>query len=276
MDLEAYISRLVQQWQLVDLQPLSHGLAALYVAAATQQSGRPVVLKIGRDSHAIKRECEALKAYKGNGAVRLLDADDNALLLERIMPGRSLRSYFPDHDDEAIDIAFTVMKKLHAAKDYDASVFPTVSTLLSGLEIETDLIPLDMLTTARSLARRLIDTSEAAVLLHGDLHHENILESIQQGWLAIDPHGVIGEPLYDVGAFIRNPIPQLLEYPNPGVLIAHRIERFSHLLHADKYRLQQWNFVQAVLSACWSVQDKESPELWIRVAKMIEKVFPVL
>ena len=31
-------------------------------------------------------------------------------------------------------------------------------------------------------------------MLHGDLHHDNVLTADREPWLAIDPHGVLGDP----------------------------------------------------------------------------------
>src|SRR5690606_26100930 len=42
--------------------------------------------------------------------------------------------------------------------------------------------------------------------LHGDLHHDNIIGDGHGGWLAIDPHGLIGDPVYDVANIFGNPI----------------------------------------------------------------------
>ena len=43
------------------------------------------------------------------------------------------------------------------------------------------------------------------MLIHGDLHHYNILLS-KDSWLAIDPKGVIGPAAYEVGPLLMNPL----------------------------------------------------------------------
>ena len=42
------------------------------------------------------------------------------------------------------------------------------------------------------------------IILHGDLHHDNILQS-DTSWSVIDPHGYIGDPCAEVGPMIFNP-----------------------------------------------------------------------
>jgi streptomycin 6-kinase len=93
------------------------------------------------------------------------------------------------------------------------------------------------------------------VLLHGDLHHHNILSAERQPWLALDPKGVIGEPAYEVGALLRNPFPQILSLPGPGRLLARRVDQLAAELDFDRQRLVGWGIAQAVLAAWWSFED---------------------
>ena len=76
----------------------------------------------------------------------------------------------------------------------------------------------------------------------------------RQPWLAIDPKGVYGEPAYDVGAWLRNPL-DLLQWPQLGQLLAQRVAIFSEMLSLDRQRLVGWGVAQAVLSAWWSYED---------------------
>lgn len=111
------------------------------------------------------------------------------------------------------------------------------------------------------------------VLLHGDLHHGNILASRSKQWLTIDPKGVIGEPEYEVGAFLRNPMSLLTSKDNLENLIKRRIDRISEMTGYDKERITHWGFAQAVLSAIWSFEDHQSG--WknvLKIARTIQKI----
>lgn len=77
------------------------------------------------------------------------------------------------------------------------------------------------------------------MLLHGDLHQDNILLSNNNKWIAIDHKEVIGEPAYEIGAFTRNPIPQLLEQPNIQAIITKRLNIFSKMLNIDRQQLKE-------------------------------------
>jgi streptomycin 6-kinase len=87
------------------------------------------------------------------------------------------------------------------------------------------------------------------VLLHGDLHHWNILTSEREPWLALDPKGVVGEPGYEIGPLLLNPTLQ------PGHVLARRIDQLAEELGLDRERLLGWGLAHAVLSAWWSVED---------------------
>ena len=91
-------------------------------------------------------------------------------------------------------------------------------------------------------------------MLHGDLHHDNILQN-GDDWVVIDPKGVIGEPAYEVAAFIRNPMPELLTHENAQKIIHNRITRFAKILELSEHRVIGWCFVQAVLSLVWAIED---------------------
>jgi len=93
------------------------------------------------------------------------------------------------------------------------------------------------------------------VLLHGDLHHENILAAQRQPWLAIDPKGIIGEAAYETGSWLRNPYPGLMKLPQPGRTLARRIDQFAEKLGFERARIRDWAVAQAVLSVWWGIED---------------------
>ena len=238
-------------------QPLSYN----WVAPATGNDGTPLVLKVGFPCPEIRCEIESLRIYDGRGIARLLesDAELGALLLERLEPGFMLDSV--RNETEATTIAAGVMRQLWCPAPADHQ-FPTVADwgkgfgrLRHNFDGGSAPIPTDLLAEAEEAFTALVASSAAPVVLHGDLHHFNILKAGREPWLAIDPKGVVGEPAYEVGAFMRNPSPQLLSEPNPGEIMRRRLDSFSEELGIDRERLRGWSFAQAVLSACWSYED---------------------
>jgi streptomycin 6-kinase len=112
-----------------------------------------------------------------------------------------------------------------------------------------------MVDEAETLFDELTRSASEPVLLHGDLHHFNILAAAREPWLAIDPQGVVGERAYEVGALLRNPMPQLLTWPRLRRVQTRRVEQLADELDFDRQRLRGWAFAQAVLSAWWSFED---------------------
>lgn len=252
------IAILTQQWQLDELRP-AENLSYHYILLG-YQNAKPIALKIGCDSAAFNNEKQALKIYNGNGCIQLLDsnAEYNALLLERAMPGSSLKQLFPLQDTVAVTETVNIMQQLHAIAIPPDINIPLIDDWLALLNNPHPALAHNAhIHQAQTLARHLLDTQTKKVLLHGDLHYDNIL-LCDTGWKAIDPKGIIGEQAYEIGACIRNPCPELLEQPNPGTITKQRLALFAQLLHMDQQRLWQWSYVQAVLAGCWAMQDGQT------------------
>lgn len=112
-------------------------------------------------------------------------------------------------------------------------------------------------------------------MLHGDLHHGNILSAQREPWLAIDPKGVIGEPAYELGAWLRNPFPQILRWDDPAGATLRRVDQMLGGLGIAQERILGWATYQAVFSSRWSFEDRDPEwESGMRVAKNLAGCFP--
>lgn len=231
------------------------------------QGDNPIILKASLDSEGLAREAFALKCFTGYGAVKVLVEDNGMLLLERAIPGISLKSYFPNQEHESIEIACGVMKKLHQANIPTTHNFPHIKDWLKALDKDWN-IPNHYLQKARQLRDQLLKTAALDVLLHGDLHHDNILQN-GENWLVIDPKWVIGESAYEVAAFIRNPMPELLTHADAPTIIHNRITRFAELLELPSQRILNWCFVQAVLVWVWALEDGCDIGYWERLVEVL-------
>jgi len=164
-------------------------------------------------------------------------------------------------DEQATAIAASVMGQLWRPAPPDHS-FPSTADWAEGLARMrvhfgggVGPLPLALVERAESLFRDLLASSSDPVLLHGDLHHGNILSAERAPWLAIDPKGLVGEPAYEVGAWLRNPLPGLLARPDPKRILARRVAIFANALGLDPARIYGWGTAQAVLSAWWMAED---------------------
>jgi streptomycin 6-kinase len=232
-----------------------------YVAPAVRGDGMPAVLKVCPANREFFTEAEALKLFDGRGAVRLLEAhlEQGALLLERLEPGTPLARL--TDDEEVTAIAVQVMRRLWRPVPA-GHPFPSVADWAGGLGRLRERFgggsgpfPAMLVEEAERLFAELIGSAAELRLLHGDLHHGNILAGQRRPWLAIDPKGLVGEPAYETGALLRNPLPRLLAAPRPELILARRVDQLAEELGFDRARLQGWGVAQAVLAAWWALED---------------------
>ena len=162
------------------------------------------------------------------------------------------------------------MKKLHTVNIPKDHTFPHIKDWLAALDNDWS-IPHDFLQKAKKLRDELLQTSKLDVLLHGDLHHDNILQDAD-GWLVIDPKGVIGEPAYEVAAFIRNPMLELLNHYDAPNIIDNRVTRFAELFELPSQRILDWCFVQAVLAWVWALEDGCDTSYFQQLTKIFDKM----
>lgn len=273
--LPSIIADCAQRWSLVVMPPFEP-LSYNYVAPAMRTDGRDVVLKVGVPNPELLTEIEALRLFNGRGIVQLLevDRDQGALLLERLKPGTPLSSL--TDDEQATTIAAQVMLQLWKPVPAEHP-FPTVAKWAAGLKRFREHFcggsgpfPASLVKAAETLFAELIGSMAEPVLLHGDLHHQNILAAQRQPWLALDPKGLVGEPAYEVGALLRNPMPQLLTVPQPRRILARRVDQLAEELGFDRARLVGWGLAQAVLAAWWSFEDHgHGWEPWIACAELL-------
>jgi streptomycin 6-kinase len=238
-------------------------LSYSYCAPAVQAGGREVVLKLAVPGDEFTQHTLALQAFDGRGMVRVIEADfeRGALLMERLLPGRMLVDEVRD-DEEATRIAARVMRAIRIPVP-DGPTFPSMADWagqFSGIRthFQDRHCPLPARTIDRTerLFKELLDTEGTQHLLHGDLHHFNILsvsEESELGWRAIDPFGVVGEREVEVGAFVKNPdlaIPFTTEVERK---LLRRLDVFHEQLGLDLQRMAAWSSVYAAVSAWWTI-----------------------
>src|SRR5262245_2211723 len=222
-----------------------------------RRDDRPVVLKIVKHGGDEWTSGAVLEAFDGNGVVRVLDHAGGALLLERLSPGTSLTSLVLRGDDRrATEILADVMRRMSPRPPPTGSA--TVGDWGKGFARHAARrdrsIPQPLLADAERLYDSLCRSQSRVRLLHGDLHHDNVLHDSGRGWVAIDPKGVVGELEYETGAALRNPQGHPGLFTDPMV-ITRRTDQLAQALELDAGRILGWAFAQAVLSAIWTVED---------------------
>jgi streptomycin 6-kinase len=276
LDLPRLISKFSADWQL-ELEAPFPALSYNLVIPGQRADGLAIVLKLGVPNPELTSEAEALRHFDGNGATRLLEAEceSGALLIERIVPGESLAiSPSPDPVEIATDTMRSIWREpplqhnFRTLEDWFAAFERLRATFGGGTG------PFDpaIIARAESTFRQLSATTTRRVVLHGDLHHDNILSSGTGRWTVIDPKGIIGDPAFEPSTFIHNQLPLASNDEIICGTIQGRITRFSELLNIPRQRIADWAFCQRVLSTLWSLEDACPWEAgWRLVTLMVER-----
>jgi len=240
--------------------------AAIHTASSdllpVVREGTPAMLKVARSAEE-RRGASLMAWYAGGGAVRVLEFDGRALLLECASGPRSLVEMCArGFDDEATEILCATVARLHAKREP---------------QVPRDLVPLGdwfrslnasrdpSLARAAATARTLLADARQPVVLHGDIHHGNVLDGGARGWLAIDPKGLYGERAFDYANIFCNPTVDIAADPRR---LARRLDLVARAASLEPSRLVKWVIAYAGLSAAWCVEDGQDATLPLAIVKI--------
>jgi streptomycin 6-kinase len=264
--LPSLVADLAGRWDLTGVTRLVSGYAGYSVVleGRSSQYGLVVVKLAPPEDEAQDREAVALTAWQGRGAVRVLGHDlaDGALILQRLAPGRPLDPA-SQGDDSTTRALIAVAARLAVVPT------PEVAALLPGLDTwASDLhtyaatygafgpVSQGLVDAARSRLDRLLATTEESVVLHGDLHHDNVQRD-GDSWVAIDPHGYVGDPASEPAQMLFNPMPYVrpLSASALAALAERRLSAWAAESGLDPGRVRDWAVVKCVVSDVWSAED---------------------
>jgi len=214
------------------------------------------LLPLGSDEW---RSGDVLAHWDGLGAVRVIEQAPGAVLIERARPGDDLSAMVQaGRDDEATLILCDIMRELKRPAPRTAT-FRTVADWGRGFarnRAAAARVGMDgeLIDRAEGLFHRLCETQAEPIILHGDLQHYNGVRDLARGWLAIDPKGILGEPAYETGAMLRNPVadPRLCA---DSAIIDRRARIICAQLGYAYERVVGWCFSQWVLADLWAIED---------------------
>lgn len=257
----------LDRWQLrADGAPITTPAARLL--PVTRSDG-PAMLKVVTREEA-RRGSDLLAWWEGIGAARVYEMDGDALLMERAYGQRSLVGYATDNrDDEATGILCDAIASLHTPRGKPLPDLPSLEVWFERL-FRVAGNQGGPLAPAAQAARHLLAAPRDIVPLHGDIHHENVLHFGARGWLAIDPHGVIGERGFDYANIFCNPdlgAPALRVARDP-VRFRQRLEIVAARSGIERHRLLAWIIAWCGLSAAWFIEDGLSAEIDFAIAEM--------
>jgi streptomycin 6-kinase len=280
------LERYVAAWGLAEPRLLGETItSALYTV---QHAGETCVLKVlGERETEEQRGAAALRAFGGQGAVRLLRSDEGAQLLEYAAGEELVELVKRGEDGRATEILAEVIGRLHGGQEAGAAAEGIRAGLLP-LEVWFGALRAkgaadraagidSIYVRGAEVAGRLLAEAPAVGaqevrVLHGDIHHYNIRQSAR-GWLAFDPKGLVGERTYDCANALCNPV--LPELVFDGARLRRNAEILANGLGLAVQRVLAYTFAYACLNASQWVARGDGPEMvaWYeRVAGVVEEV----
>lgn len=217
------------------------------------------ILKIGGDAVSLASEFSALTEMKEKACCQVYDFDDeNVLLLEeRISPGTALKQE-PGWERRAVTFA-QVFEAIHVAprdaKRYN-SYLNWVKEASRSVQDHSNKQLAEGMCRAVDIAVKMFAKYPERVLLHGDLHHENIVRNVSGNYVVIDPKGVVGPPIFDIPRFLLNELDER-EDSLERFHINRMIEKLSYLLGFPADDIYQLFFMEIMLANTWLYEDGE-------------------
>ncbi|MFK0161537.1 aminoglycoside phosphotransferase family protein [Rhizobium sp. NPDC090279] len=236
-------------WRLIpDGAPIVTHSSRLF---PVRRDGAPAMLKIAVSPEE-KGGAELMVWWNGDGAARVLEHKDDAILLERATGSRSLAEMARNgRDDEASGIICKAVAQLHAARGGALPQLVPLTHRFRSLEAMAHCEGGTFVLSA-AMARKLLSEPRDVVPLHGDIHHGNILDFAERGWLVIDPKGLLGERGFDYANLFCNPDHAVAT--SPGRLV-RQVDIVAEAAQLSRWRLLQWIVAWAGLSAAWLIED---------------------
>jgi streptomycin 6-kinase len=250
-----------QQWGLHILGRVPYASAAGSLFWCTSSQYGECVLKIGKAAAEAWREYHALEEYGESLFCRVYKADrfGGAMLLERIRPGTALRK--EPSLSQRLDCFCTLFQAFHRPPACPER-FPTytqwirrITRVMENTEEHPWMTAHMRIARERYLALRR--RYRRNLLLHGDLHHDNILLG-EDGYRLIDPKGVIGDPVFEIGRFFINELHQRADDPI-GEIQQLAVELTKRLSIPYRHILELV-YIDLCLTARWFVEDGQIQE----------------
>lgn len=256
-DLEKY----ADLWKLSELEQIDYYSVNCIFKCISDRYGL-CILKIGNPSRETRTEYRMLQEYNGTRFCKAYEADiaNGVLLIEQITPGVLLRAE-PDLS-KRLDLFCDVFRGLHI-KPANNGAYPTYMSWVSRIteymrNKEKHELLYQKMIKAEQICRLLCEKYTSEMLLHGDLHHDNILLDVENRYRIIDPKGVIGDIVFDIPRFILNEFDDILDdsFYNKFTQITRTL---SLKLNVPEYDIRQLTYVEMCMANCWNVESREEP-----------------
>ncbi|MDF2997669.1 MAG: streptomycin 3-kinase [Xanthobacteraceae bacterium] len=257
----------LDRWKLTpDGEPITtHSSRLLPV----RHEGEPAMLKLAFEDEE-RFGGGLMEWWGGEGAARVLAREDGAILLERATGTRCLAEMARNgQDDEACRVLCAAAARLHEPRSKPRPELIPLTQWFRELA-PAAAIHGGILARSAETARELLAEPGEPVVLHGDLHHGNVLDFGARGWLAIDPKRLIGARAFDYANIFTNP--DLDDPSRPVATVPGRFQRrlevVTEVAGLERRHLLRWILAWTGLSAVWYLGDGDPAFTDLNIAEL--------
>lgn len=236
-----------------------------------------VVIKIGAPDKTIISEMCTIKYYSPNYFPKCYyySIEDKVIILERILPGYNLSilENFEERLKVFIDISNNLLIPIENVKDREQflafhDIFKSkIEYAYQNRSQYLDILP--MIDKANKIYDKIYEMNLPKYILHNDLHWKNILKA-EDGWKAIDPHGIIGERVIELSQFIRNEIDNIsldnkCEFDEIISLVSKYYEE-------DKKLISETLYIYIIQKVIFCIKNKDNPNRILHNINICKKI----
>ena len=223
-----------------------------------------VILKVNTDEAELTSEFNMLKEMHGNRCCKVYgyDAKQGVLIEERIIPGTTLRC--EENMVIRVNQFLGLFSKIHKSIDHVYSPITYLDWFKNAdafcMSHKPDEAIINNMHKAYGMGEELFYKYNDRVLLHGDLHHDNIILNDEGIYCIIDPKGVIGPEIFDIPRYILNEMDFVSaeESKKHIIQVAEMISQETKYPFTDIIKLF---FMEVMLGNVWCIEDGEKPDM---------------
>jgi streptomycin 6-kinase len=184
-----------------------------------------------------------------------IDREDRAILIERVRPGVTMDVFFADDPFACVDPAIEALKSILTPPPYppaEAQLFYDWFYRFQKFR-HTDF-PKAYAEKAAAVYEKLFQDDERTFYLHGDFHPGNLITS-DEGFVIIDPKGLVGHVAYDISVFLNNLHWWQRGKPNVRDRLFAAANRFGDAFGMDEREIREAAYAGMVIGAWWNFED---------------------
>ncbi len=263
MKTQLKINWIKERWSLDDIEKIyEFNNKAVYSAKSIKWGN--VIIKINENKDELASEYNMLKELDGEGSCRVFvyDSEYGILIEERIIPGTELRK--EQRAESRISHFIEVFQSIHKEIDNENSFETYLDWLIRAdrfcIENNIEEVLRENMHKALIIGQEMFNKYSERVLLHGDLHHDNILKNDNGDYFMIDPKGIIGPAIFDIPRYILNEIDFVSEDERKRH-IRHIIDLISEKIKYPVSDIIKLFFMEVILANVWNVEDGIKPNM---------------